>query len=144
MGRISSYQKYVPHRYHYCISEFLRFHDLMLLNPLLEMMLRDSGRTALDRFLLNRVKFTAQKKVKYGHSCYHYKYRNVNKQCELFRNDQTQFGMLINISILNVTAQPWRWRRYAPPNRWYLPTKPHDVTTQASSPPWKSQISRSI
>jgi hypothetical protein len=27
----------------------------------------------------------------------------------------------------------WRWRQYISPKRWYLPTRPHDVTCQKSN-----------
>jgi hypothetical protein len=29
--------------------------------------------------------------------------------------------------------QPWRWRQYVPPKRWYLPTSPRDVTALKTS-----------
>jgi hypothetical protein len=29
--------------------------------------------------------------------------------------------------------RPWRWRQYASPKRWYLPTSPHCVTTQKNN-----------
>jgi hypothetical protein len=28
---------------------------------------------------------------------------------------------------------PWRWRQYFPPKRWYLPWRPHGITTQNSN-----------
>jgi hypothetical protein len=40
--------------------------------------------------------------------------------------------------------QPWRWRQYVYPKRWYLPTSPRCVVSQNNidtSPPWKLKIS---
>lgn len=34
----------------------------------------------------------------------------------------------------NSTTQPWRWRHYAPPKRWYAATSPHGVTTPKNEP----------
>jgi hypothetical protein len=44
-----------------------------------------------------------------------------------------QIKVLQDFQIELLQLQPWRWRQYIPPKRWYLPTSPHGVTTQKIS-----------
>jgi hypothetical protein len=34
---------------------------------------------------------------------------------------------------IGLNLQPWRWRQYVHPKRWYLPTNPHYVTAQKTN-----------
>jgi hypothetical protein len=39
-------------------------------------------------------------------------------------------SMLENAASIFRAEVPWRWTQYIPSKHWYLPTSPHDVTTQ--------------
>jgi hypothetical protein len=45
----------------------------------------------------------------------------------------TAVKMYMLVFWVVMLLQPWRWRQYVSPKRWYLPTSPHDVTTQKTN-----------
>jgi hypothetical protein len=60
----------------------------------------------------------------------------VKKVTRAYKNvafDEHEYNCLVIFCLFNVfvfwVINPWRWKQYVSPKRWYLPTSPHGVTT---------------
>jgi hypothetical protein len=61
-------------------------------------------------------------------SCLSHKITSIQRRVDLWVDTNS-----LEEYSTSIFRQPWRWRQYVPPKRWYLPISPHGVTTQETN-----------